>query len=174
MEEKPLEKIKVSALCKRTGISRTTFYEHFRDVFDVPTWLWDELMSRSLYQMGISTDWEHGHCDKFHGLLEFERFFALAFRSPNYNSVFEHGSRAVKRNIIKNASRNAGRLFTDYELMEIEFHNAGAAYMTREWVCNGAQESPEEMTRLFLEFTPPFLIEYLKVPEDRGDKSTER
>ena len=116
--------------------------------------------------MGISTNWEQGHITKFYELLEFERFFALAFRSPDYNSVFEHGSRAVKKHIVHTASKNAGRQLTEYELMEIEFHNAGAAYMTREWVCKNEKDSPEEMTKLFLEFTPPVILKYLEVPKE--------
>ena len=53
MHECPLEKVKVSHLCERLGVSRATFYLYFQDIFDVPTWYWDHLMNKSLYRMGI-------------------------------------------------------------------------------------------------------------------------
>ena len=48
----PLEKVKVSHLCKARGVSRATFYEHFHDIFDVAVWYWDYLMGQSLYRIG--------------------------------------------------------------------------------------------------------------------------
>lgn len=163
MEQQPLEKIKVSTLCKRAAISRTTFYEHFHDVFAVPTWLWDELMSQSLYQMGISLSCFEAHVKNFHLLLQYKDFFALAFKSDNYNSVFGHGGRIVKEHLIANASKNAERAFTQREMLEIEFRNAGAAFMTKLWASSGMRESPEEMASLFQSFTPGFLVAYLEV-----------
>jgi len=164
MKEQPLEKIKVSELCKQAGISRTTFYEYFHDVFAVATWLWDHLMVESLYQMGLSLNHFDAHVKNFYSLLEHREFFAFAFKSTDLNSVFEHGSRVVKGYIIANASKNAGRALTAYELLQIEFRNAGAAHMTRVWIDTGMKETPEEMAQLFQEFTPPFLIELLEVP----------
>lgn len=164
MERQPLERIKVSELCRKAGISRATFYGYFHDVFAVPTWLWDHLMSQSLYQMGITMTCHEGHIKNFHSLQEHKNFFMLAFRSNDYNSVFEHGLRVVKDHIIENASKNAGRDFTKREMLEIEFRNAGAAHMTKVWVRGGMRETSEEMADLFQSFTPRFLIESLEVP----------
>lgn len=161
MEKQKLEKIKVKDLCKMTGISRTTFYEYFHDVFEVPTWLWDYLMSQSLYEIGKTQGFLEGHKKKFDLLLEHKEFFMLAFRSDDYNSVFEYGQRMVKDNMVKNALNNAGRPFTDHEYLEIEFYNAGASYMTKVWARNGMKESGEEMSELFTSFAPKVYRDHL-------------
>jgi len=163
MEQQPLEKIKVSALCKNAGVSRTTFYEYFRDVFDVPTWLWDYFMSQSLYQMGITMSCYDAHVKNFHFLKDNQAFFELAFKSNHYNSVFLHGARVVKEHIIATASKNAGRELNEQELRDIEFRNAGAAHMTKLWARGGMKEPPEVMANLFQSFTPQFLVDFLEV-----------
>ena len=157
-----LEKVKVSHLCEHLGVSRATFYEYFQDIFDVPTWYWDFLMSRSLYRMGVDQSCYDAHLNKFNLLIQNKDFFVYAFKCADYNSVCEHGGRVVKEYILENASANVGRPFTEWELLEIEFYNTGAQYMTREWVRRGMQQSPEQMAKLFQDFTPPFLIACLE------------
>ena len=162
MKTCPLEKVKVSRLCEHTGMSRATFYEYFQDIFDVPTWYWDHLMSQSLYRMGIDQSCFEAHLNKFNLLVQNKEFFVNAFKCADYNSVCEHGGRAVKEHILQNATANAGRAFSERELLEIEFYNTGAQYMTREWVRNGMVQTPEQMTELYQAFTPKFLVTYLE------------
>lgn len=162
MLECPLEKVKVSHLCERMGVSRATFYEYFQDIFDVPTWFWDYLMASSLYRMGLDQSCFSAHLKKFELLLENKEFFVHAFKCADYNSVCEHGGRAVKEHILEVATLNAGRSLSEWELLQIDFHNTGAQYMTRAWVRDGMMQSPRCMTELFQVFMPPFLVELLE------------
>lgn len=168
METCPLEKVEVSHLCEAMGVSRATFYEYFQDIFDVPTWFWDYLMSQSLYRMGIDQSCFEAHLKKFELLRENRKFFVNAYKCADYNSVCEHGGRAVKEHMIENASANAGRPFTRQQLLEIEFYNTGAQYMTRAWVRDGMEEPPLQMAELYQKFTPKFLVELLEPREARS------
>ncbi|MEC4295128.1 TetR/AcrR family transcriptional regulator [Adlercreutzia shanghongiae] len=165
MEEESLDRAKVSHLCDLAGLSRATFYDYFHDIFDVAVWYWDYLMEQSLYRMGLDQSCYEGHLRKFKLLLANKEFFVNAFKSTNYNSVCEHGGRTSKHHIIDQAERNAGRRLTDWELLEIEFYNTGAQYMTRNWVRGGMSRSAEEMTQLFQNFTPAFLVDMLEPSE---------
>ena len=171
METCPLERVKVSHLCERMGVSRATFYEHFRDIFDVPTWYWDHLMSQSLYRMGIDQTCFDAHLKKFNLLLDNKEFFVHAYRCADYNSVCEHGGRVVKEYMVENALANAERPFTEQELLEIDFYNTGAQYMTREWVRSGMVQTPRQMAELYQKFTPAFLIELLEPSASSGNRS---
>ena len=55
-----------------------------------------------------------------------------------------------------------GRSLTEDELMEYEFYNTGAQYMTRAWARSGMVQLPEYMTDLFLKFIPHFMQDALK------------
>lgn len=170
MHECPLEKVKVSHLCERLGVSRATFYLYFQDIFDVPTWYWDHLMNKSLYRMGIDQGLFEAHLKKFNLLVENKDFFVHAFRCVGYNSVCEHGGRAVKEHILENATANAGRSFTEQELLEIDFFVAGAQYMTRTWVQGGMVEPPQQMASLFRSFAPELLVSLLEPPTSHASQ----
>ena len=38
----PLRKIRVGELCARCGVDRRTFYYHFRDIYDLAAWIFDQ------------------------------------------------------------------------------------------------------------------------------------
>lgn len=157
----PLEKVKVAHLCKGMDVSRATFYEHFHDIFDVPVWFWDHLMEQSLYRIGSDLDCYDAHVTKFMLLHENKEFFLNAFKSADYNSVCEHGGRAMGRIMVERAAAALRRPLTEEQLLAIEFFKTGAQYMTRDWVRGGMEVPPEVMARTFHASIPPFLVELL-------------
>jgi AcrR family transcriptional regulator len=161
MGHRPIEKVKVVRVCQLAGISRTTFYEYFQDIFEVVTWMWDNIMEDALYPIGVSLNNTEGHIRSFEALLKHRDFFYNAFKSKAYNSAFEYGSRKVKRVLLANAERRLGRPFTHQELLQVDFYNYGAANMTRQWVTNGMIETPEEITAILDLCTPRFFAELL-------------
>jgi AcrR family transcriptional regulator len=161
MMQMPIEKVKVVWICRRAGISRTTFYEYFQDVFEVVTWMWDHIMADALYPIGITLDNTEGHIRSFEALEQHRNFFYNAFKSKAYNSAFEYGSRNVKRILIENAQQHLDRNFTHEEMLQIDFYNYGAAGMTRQWVIDGMIETPEEITAILDKGTPPFFADLL-------------
>jgi AcrR family transcriptional regulator len=161
MAHMPIEKVKVVKICKLAGVSRTTFYEYFKDVFEVVTWMWDHIMDDALYPIGITIDNTEGHVRSFKALQQHRDFFYNAFKSKAYNSAFEYGSRKVKHILTKNAERHLDRSFTSDELLRIDFYNYGAAGMTRQWVVSGMIETPEKITAILDEETPGFFADLL-------------
>ena len=129
-------------LCRDAGISRATFYEHFQDVFAVATWMWDHLMSTTLYQMGITLDCYTAHLRKFEALLRHKEFFENAMRIVGYPSICQHGGRMVYEHMEETFERKARRPLTPHEALELEFFNTGAKHMTRHWVERGMVEPP--------------------------------
>lgn len=162
MKSRPLEKVKVAHLCDYVGVSRATFYSYFQDIFEVPAWYWDYLMDQSLYRQGVDMDCYQAHLKKFELLQGNKEFFENAFKCMSYNSVCEHGGRSVKKHALAMVEKNAGRPLTEQELLEYEFYNTGAQYMTRSWVRGDMLQSPEIMAKLFVKFIPDFIQEYLK------------
>lgn len=63
LEEKPLEKIKVSQLCESSGVNRATFYRHYESVHDVLREIELEFIQQMPRPAGIPRTPEeaHGH-----------------------------------------------------------------------------------------------------------------
>lgn len=169
----PLEKVKVSHLCEKAGISRTTFYSCFEDLFNVSTWLWDYLLENSLYRIGLTKTFYTAHKDAFTALLRYKGFFARALQTQTFNSVYEYAERTLAKHYSLIAEYKAGRPFTAREKNFVSFYSAGAASSTRMWAERGMVESPEEMASLFNDSAPPFLKEILDdhLIREEGDDS---
>lgn len=58
MKEKPFSKITVSELIAVCGVNRKTFYYHFKDIYDLLRWLFQEETLKILKQFDLLVDYE--------------------------------------------------------------------------------------------------------------------
>ena len=72
--EKPLDRITVSDITEDCGVSRMTFYYHFRDVYDLIEWTWLQEAERALDGQKTCT-WQQGFLQIFQ-LVQENRAFA--------------------------------------------------------------------------------------------------
>ena len=150
------EDIRVSDVCRISGISRTTFYVYFEDVYSAIQWLWDDLCSRTLYRIISEISWEEGHRAMLCGLQERAPFYKKVFICKDYHSLFAYGYRKSLIYHIENIERRLGRPLTEQELFELDYSVRALSAMTTKWAEEGMEPSAEEMTRLFSRFVPPF------------------
>ena len=87
MEKQSLDKITVTDIVKRSGMTRQTFYRNFQDKYDLVNWYFEKLADKSFRQIGNSSTLREGLIKKFSFLLNDQVFFMQAFRSKDYNNV---------------------------------------------------------------------------------------
>lgn len=148
--------IRVSEVCRLSGISRTTFYAYFEDVLSAIQWLWDDLCSRTLYRINSELSWEEGHHAMLSGLASRSVFYQRVFVSKDYRSLFAYGYRKSLMRHIENIERRLGRPLTEQELFELDYSVRALSAMTTKWAEEGMEPSVESMTQLFSRFVPPF------------------
>ena len=156
LKNKEPDDIRVSDVCRLSGISRTTFYVYFEDVFSAIQWVWDDLCSRTLYRINSEISWEDGHRAMFQGLLERSAFYQKCFVYKDYHSLFSYRYRKSLSSPIDNIEQTLGRPLTDHELFELDYTVRSLSVMTTKWAEEGMVVPPEDMTLLFGRFIPPF------------------
>ena len=156
LKNKNPDDIRVSDVCRLSGISRTTFYVYFEDVFSAIQWLWDDLCSRTLYRINSELTWEEGHLAMFEGMLERASFYQKCFVCKDYHSLFSYGYRKSLICHIDNIEQKLGRSLTEHELFELDYTVRSLSVMTTKWAEEGMEPSVEDMTQLFSRFVPPF------------------
>lgn len=76
--DKPLELITVNEICKKAGISRQTFYNHFESKYMLRSW-WSEYCEHfTLDKIGIDLSWEEGSIRYVQMMLSLGNFIFLS------------------------------------------------------------------------------------------------
>ncbi len=93
MKEVPFEKINVAQICERCGMSRKSFYYHFKDKYDLVNWIFDtNFIAFSTSDAVKNTEDDRWafiemFCEYFY---EDRDFYRKAFRIQGQNSFSEH------------------------------------------------------------------------------------
>lgn len=90
MEKTPLSKISVGDICAHCGISRNTFYYHFKDKFDLVNWIFYTESMGHLTNFASPDAWADGLIELFRYLQENRRFYINALEVIGQNSFSEY------------------------------------------------------------------------------------
>jgi len=145
MKADSLERITVTDIVSNTGLSRQTFYRHFRDKYDLVNWYFDILAGQCFDAMGVTLTLREGLILKFDFIRREAVFFSQAFRSTDCNSIEQHDYRFILdfyTNIIRKHTR---RPPTDDIRFILELYCHGSISMTADWAVTGMQKSSESL-----------------------------
>ena len=149
LQEKELEQITVSELCRLTGINRSSFYLHFEDVYDLMEHTERRL---SLYSGQIFTEsngpsYDLGQC------------FVLLFAFIRQNQAFyraylrSHAETRLIDGIVPESASVSYRHMIEtlgyVDQRELAYHEgffkAGLTAMVKLWLESGCQETPKQL-----------------------------
>ncbi len=80
MQKKPLDKITINDLTADCGISRMTFYYHFKDIYDLIEWVCIEDAYWALQDKKSYDTWHEGLLQIFEAVLANKQFVLNAYR----------------------------------------------------------------------------------------------
>ena len=87
LQQKPLSKITISDITEDCGISRMTFYYHFKDLYDLVEWACAEDAARALQNKKTYDTWQQGFVQIFHAVRENKVFVMNVYRCVNREQV---------------------------------------------------------------------------------------
>lgn len=73
--DKSLDRITILEICENAGVSRQTFYRHFKSKYDIPSW--HTIFCRQFYlnEIGRSINWETGYYHHLRLITEERDFY---------------------------------------------------------------------------------------------------
>lgn len=150
-EHRPIGKITVREICERTGIHRSTFYAHYRDVFDLVEKV-EKSMSRQLTETFFrKLDEKAPARDCFAEIFAFIRehrdFYLYYLTESRQYGVLQLAWETVRD---RAAAVNAGpEKFGAQTAEEMEYHGVfflvGMTAVVRMWLQKGCPEEPEAL-----------------------------
>ncbi|MGM9566858.1 MAG: TetR/AcrR family transcriptional regulator [Clostridia bacterium] len=139
LQEKELNEITVSEICKGCGLNRSTFYANFIDIYDLADKVrlhLEEDVGR-LYEREIE---EGNNSNDYRKLFYHIRDNQLFYRTY-FKLGYDHQFRLHTYDTSQ-AERYFQNQYIDYH---IEFFRCGFNAMVKKWLAGGCKETPEEM-----------------------------
>ncbi len=155
-ENKPVERITVREICEKTGINRSTFYAHYRDVYDVvekvERTMANGLTKSFLQKLDSGGDLESGFLLLFEYVKKHREFYRLYFGSFRQAGVID-----VSWDLLQDRLKGLSYEHFGYQSQtEMEYHKEfflfGMTAMLRHWVDRDCEESPEDLLGYLLKY----------------------
>ncbi len=99
LAKKPLSKITINDITEDCGISRMTFYYHFKDIYDLIEWVCIEDAQKALKEKKTHDTWQEGFLHIFHAVKE-NRVFILNVYKCVHREQVEHFLKPLVDNLL--------------------------------------------------------------------------
>ncbi len=144
LENREINQIAVSDICKLAGLNRSTFYANYQDIYDLADKIREKLVaevaslfayeSASLFNSG---DYLRLFCHVQQHQTLYSTYFKLGYDRREETDFYE----------LHLAEQEFDGENVDYH---IAFFKAGFNAMLKKWLESGCQESPEVMSRILM------------------------
>lgn len=140
LQDRELNQITVSDICKITSLNRSTFYSNFLDIYDLA----DKLREKLEHDFSVafkddSKREQNGALKMFRHIKEnqifYKTYFKLGYEKQNQVLIYDTAR----------AEKDFGNKHIKYH---IEFFRNGINAIIKMWLDSGCQESPEEMAEI--------------------------
>lgn len=149
MAKKPLDKIRVTEICREAAIERPTFYYHFKDKFDLVAWMF----YNSAYETDILS--VESAAKSMNRMKQDILFYKRAFEHVSQNALWRHMLEYYVERYTKELKERLGTELVDAQLAySIRFYCMGAVGMTQEWVLEDNISSAETVVRMMFASMP--------------------
>lgn len=151
-QEKSLNKVTIADIQEASGVSRQTFYNHFKDKFDLIQYIYEtRIISQWMYPSDKAMDYYEATLSCLRNDVTYHVFMAQACRMSGANCLIDH---------MYAYSRQFDREWYQFlygptpmppELVfASDYHSAAKMQMRLQWILNGVAVPPEELLKTFL------------------------
>lgn len=150
----PLDKIAVTDIVTRSGMTRQTFYRYFKDKYDLVNWYFEKLVLQSFRQMGNGCSLQEALQLKFAFINSEHSFFKEAFKSNDYNNLVNYDFNCIYEFYKGIIEKNLNHSVDDDLDFLLKMYCKGSIDMTVDWVLNDMPISIEKIVSLLIEALP--------------------
>lgn len=158
----PLDKIAVTDIVTRSGMTRQTFYRYFKDKYDLVNWYFEKLVLKSFRQMATGCLLQEALQLKFAFIKNEHSFFKEAFKSNDYNNLINYDYNCIYEFYKGVIEKNLGHEIDREIKFLLQMYCKGSIDMTVEWVLNDMPLEIDEIVVLLIEAIPsrlkPFIL----------------
>ena len=148
-QNRPMAKITVREICELAGINRSTFYAHYKDVYDLFEQVEERIGSEcaETVMQYVSTGGIQGALEAMFAYVEgYKEFYRLYFCNVQKMShIIEKMVEPFREQIENIKAKDMGYGVRGEMVYHFSFFTAGLGAMLAHWVNTGCQETPAEL-----------------------------
>lgn len=144
---KPLDKITINDLTTDCGISRMTFYYHFKDIYDLVEWVCLEDATRALQGKKTYDTWQEGLLQVFEAVLENKPFILNVYHCISREQIENYLFKLTYDLIMGVVEEKAkGTKISEEEKKFIaDFYKYSFVGVMLDWIKQGMKEDYQEI-----------------------------
>lgn len=152
--QKPLTKITINDIAEDCGISRMTFYYHFKDIYDLVEWVCVEDAARALEGKKTYDTWQEGFLNIFHAVQANKPFIMNVYRCVSRERIERYLSPLIRSLILGVVEeKSADMTVSEHDKRFIaSFYEYAFVGIMLEWINGNMKENPavivERVSRL--------------------------
>lgn len=155
----PFKKITVKDICDYCNERRQTFYYHFRDKYDLVTWIYYQDATQIIDNYKDEA-WNIVLERIFETMAKRKNFYKNAFEENGQNALIDY---LVEHDILiyeKKLKESLNTDILDNNLkFAIEYHSYACVHITKKWLSTDTKMSPKELAELMFLNMPAQLKE---------------
>ena len=148
MLQKPLDKITINDIAEDCGISRMTFYYHFKDIYDLVEWSCVEDASKALEGKKTYDTWQQGFLQILEAVIANKPFILNVYHSVSreqveiylYKLTYDLLIGVVEEKSVGMSVREEDKRFI------ADFYKFAFVGLILDWIRNGMKDDPQLLT----------------------------
>ena len=153
---KTVDRITVRELTNNCGLTPPTFYNHFRDKYELMAWIYNQKVEASLKNFGRGDSFEDVICKWMEIILEDENFYANLLKNAVGQNSFRYATNDHAINLLTDwikARHNLKELSPELYFC-LRFYMRAASEFVNDWCLSKWDCSPREMAKFFIAAMP--------------------
>lgn len=145
--QKPLDKITISDITDDCGISRMTFYYHFKDIYDLVEWSCFEGARKVLQENKTYETWQQGYLQIFEEVKKNKPFIMNVYKCVHREQVEKYLQPLVNNlvlNVINEEAQNTN-VTEDDKLFISQIYSYILMGLMLDWIKDDMEPDPEEI-----------------------------
>ena len=142
--QKPLTKITINDIAEDCGISRMTFYYHFKDIYDLVEWTCAEDAARVLQGKKTCDTWQEGFLNIFRAVQANKPFIMNVYRCVSRERIEQYLNPLIHNLILGVVEEmSVGMTVSEADKQFIaSFYEYAFIGVMLEWIGRGMKEDP--------------------------------
>ena len=147
LQTKPLGKITIADITEDCGISRMTFYYHFKDIYDLVEWSLEEDAATVLSGAQTVETWQEGYLAVLNEILQNKPFITTIYREMSRERVERFILPATRKLVLSviDAQPNSAKASERARSFIADFYAQALAGVTLEWIESDMAAEPQAM-----------------------------